>query len=180
VDRGWITKIDAVSEAHVVRAGRDQSIVHTVMTKVALQGCLSFYVKLNGVIRAGFYTGLTSRALFIIEHYDSVFSLCDSFFRASFGAHRIIAVPANIWAMVVFKSLPYPLGPVFLDSYKFSLEIIFLVAGHFTSPASPAQFMIYDESVLIQGICLPSSCSGYILQSNVLIDVAPMAGSQFS
>ncbi len=33
---GRIAKIYAVGEAHIVRAGWDQSIVHTVMTKVTL------------------------------------------------------------------------------------------------------------------------------------------------
>ncbi len=139
-----------------------------------------FLVKADGIVRASFDTGLTSGALFIIEHYDSIFSLCDGFFRAGFRTRRIVAVPADFGAMVVLEFVTYPLGTFFLDPYEFSLEIIFLMAGDFACPASPAQFMIYDESVLIQGICLPSSCSGYILQSSVLIDVAPMAGSQFS
>jgi hypothetical protein len=52
----WMAEINTVRQTDIISAGRDQSPVHPMVTKVALLGDAFIMVKVNGIIGASFDT----------------------------------------------------------------------------------------------------------------------------
>ena len=70
-----IAEIDAVSQAHIVRACRDKALIHSMMAEIALERCLAPFVEADGIVGTCFDALFTSRARVGIEDDDAVLSL---------------------------------------------------------------------------------------------------------
>ena len=73
--RVGIAEINAVSEAHIVRARRDKPLIHSVMAEIALEGCLAAFVEADGIVGTCFDALSTSRARVGIKDDDAVVPL---------------------------------------------------------------------------------------------------------
>jgi hypothetical protein len=143
-----------VREADVVSTSRNEALIYTVIAKIALERLLVVFVETYGIVRAGFHAALTSCAHILVEDYDAVFPLRYSLFRASFSTWRVVAVPTHRGTVNIFQLFPNHLRSIFLDVNELDLVVVFLFAGHFASSAPPAQFMIYNERMLVHCFCL--------------------------
>jgi hypothetical protein len=146
-----VSEIDTMGQANVVGTGRYQSIVHPVMTEIALPGDNPVMIKGDSIIGTGLYTFLTSRTSIIIHHHNSVFSFGNGLLKARFRAGRIITVPAYIHLINKMRFPLYHSGAVFCHEDQLDAlgAIEFLLAGRFTGLASPTGFMVYDEVILL-------------------------------
>jgi hypothetical protein len=85
-----------VCQTDIIGAGRDQSVIDPMMAQVALLSDTPVIVKINGVVRARFYTRLTAGAPVIVHDHDTIGSFADSILGAGPDTGRIIAVSALI------------------------------------------------------------------------------------
>jgi hypothetical protein len=56
LDLGRVTEIDAVGETDIIRAGRIQTVCHSLLAEIALLGGRAFFIKCDGIIRTSLYT----------------------------------------------------------------------------------------------------------------------------
>jgi len=88
--------MDAMGQADIVGACGDKSLIHPVMTEVALLGNAFVLIKQNGIVRAGIHAGPTPGAQIVIHDDNVVLSFGDGFFRTGLRTWRIITVPAYV------------------------------------------------------------------------------------
>jgi hypothetical protein len=176
-----VSEINAVRQTHIVGTSRDESVVHPVMTKVALFGGVFLGIKGNDMIRAGIHTKPAAGARFFVQDHNPVIPMHNGFNRATAHAWGIIAVPAYIHLKYTIRFVVSGAEIFFGNPDQFDPfgNIIFLFAGHFAGFASPTGYMVYEQCVFLHDGA-PSRFLGYILHKRVLTLVAPMAGSQVS
>ena len=88
--------MDAMSQTDIVGACGNKSLIHPVMTEVALLGNAFVLVKPNGIVRACIHAGLAPGAQIVIHDNNFVLSFDDGFFRTGLNAGGIITVPAQV------------------------------------------------------------------------------------
>src|SRR5450759_4976078 len=81
-----ITEVDAMRQAHVVRAGRHQPVVDPVETKVALLRDRRVFVDDDRVVWARPGTQIAARAIVRVHHHDPVTAERDCVGRANLHA----------------------------------------------------------------------------------------------
>jgi len=136
--------MDAVRQADIVGTGRDKALIYPVMAQVAFVGDVLVRVEGDGIVRAGVNTGLAPGAQIVIHDDDAVIALADRLFRADIGTGGIIAMPAEVHLEHKLRfSIDQP-GAVLCDKYQFDAvgRPIFLLAGHLTGFAAPAQIIV--------------------------------------
>ena len=135
-----VTEINAVGQTHIVGTGRDESIVHPVMTEVTLFCHVFLFVKGNGKVRAGIHTKSTAGARLFIQNHDTVTPLFNGFLWATVHTRGFIAVLTNIRLKHDIRFLVNDAETPFKDIDQFDPfgSVIFLFAGHFAGFASPA------------------------------------------
>jgi hypothetical protein len=149
-----------MSQAYIVRAGRKKALIDTVMAKIALERLLVVFIETYCIVRAGFHAALTTCAQVLVEYHNSVFSLRDSLFRASFSAGRVVAMPAHYGAVKILQRIACQRWPDFPDMNELDFVVVFLFAGYLAGSAPPAQIMIYYERMLVHCFCSPEAFSG--------------------
>jgi hypothetical protein len=140
--------------ANIISTGRYESVFNPVMAKVALLSDAFTMVEINGIIGAGFETGLTTTTQGIIHHYDPVGPLANRLFGADIDTGRFITVPAQFDTVnktPVFVDTP---GPIFQNSNKFHAvgSAVFLLAGNLTGFTSPAGIVINFDGIDIHQV----------------------------
>jgi len=140
-----------MGQAHIVGAGREQALIHPVVTEVAFQRNLMRSVKINGIIGTGLDARLTARAFGIIHDDNAISSFSDGFSRADFRTCRVVAMTASIYPKNEMQGVIDQTRPVFENANEFDAVrgTVFLLAGHFTGFTPPAGFMIDFEPVFI-------------------------------
>ena len=130
----------AVRQTHIIGTGRDQAMVHPVMAEVALLRDTAILVVGNVVIGTFLDAGLTPGAELVVHDDNAVISFVNSLFRADIGTRRFIAVPAQVDLEYKFRLIIDPTRSVFPNRDQFDAvgRPIFLLAGNFTGPATPA------------------------------------------
>ena len=88
--------MDAMGQTDIVGACGDESLIHPVMTEVALLGNAFVLIKQNGIVRACIHAGLTPGTQIVIHDDNIVLSFGDGVFRTSLRTWRIITVPAHV------------------------------------------------------------------------------------
>ena len=87
-------EMDAMRRTDIIRAGRNETVFNSMMTKVALLSNTSMRVEGDGSIRACLDTCLTTGAQFVIHYHDPIGSLVYRRFRTGVDAGGIIAMSA--------------------------------------------------------------------------------------
>jgi hypothetical protein len=89
-------------------------------------------------------TSLTSRAPVVIHNDNPVIPFCDGRLRTGIGTGRIVAVPAELNAVLKLRLAIGQFGPILMNGDQFDpvRRPIFLLAGHFASPAAPAESVV--------------------------------------
>jgi hypothetical protein len=149
-----------VRETHIVRAGGNQALVHSVIAKIAFERLLVLFVETYRIVRAGFHTALTSCARVLVQYHYSIFPLRDSLFRTSFGAWWVVAMLTHRGSVKILQLISCKRWPDFSDTNELDLVVVFLFAGYFTGSAAPAQIMIYYERMFIHCFVSPEAFSG--------------------
>jgi hypothetical protein len=88
--------MNAVGRADIIRAGRNQPVFNSVVTKIAFLSNAFMRVKVDGLIRAGFDTCLATGTQIVIHYHDPIGSLAYGRFGASVDAGGLIAMPAYL------------------------------------------------------------------------------------
>jgi hypothetical protein len=143
--------MDAMGQADVVRAGGQKPFVHAMVAKIAFLGDAPGHIKGNGFVGAFIHTSSAPCAPFKVHHNDAVLTLVNCLLRTGLGTGRSLAVPADI-DVVDEPEFPIPFsGTVFLhaDEGNAVSAIHFLLARNFAGSASPAQFVIDVQYVLL-------------------------------
>jgi hypothetical protein len=88
--------MNAMSQTDIVGACGDKSLIHPVMTEIALLGDAFVLIKHNGIIRACIHAGLAPGAQIVIHDDNIVLSFDDGFFRTGLNAGGIVTVPTHV------------------------------------------------------------------------------------
>ena len=88
-------------KADIVGTRRNEPVIHTVTTQVALLRDLLFFVESDHFVRTCFYAGPTPGTSIGIEYDNAVVPLRDRLLRARTDAWRILAVTAHVDAIGV-------------------------------------------------------------------------------
>ena len=135
--------------ANIISTGGYEPVLNPVMAKVALLGDTFTVVEINGIIRAGFETGLTTATLGIIHHDDTVGPLANCLFRADIDTGRFITVPAQFDTVNKIQTSVDTFGPIFQHSNKFDAVgcSVFLLAGNLTGFTPPTGIVINFDGI---------------------------------
>jgi hypothetical protein len=145
-----VTKVDAVSEADIVRARRDQALVHPVVAEVAFPGNSSADIVGDGLVWAGVDTLFASVTSVMVHDHDAVFSLGYGPFGAGIGAGGRVTMQAQPDTVhEIDRAVAGDMRAVFPDGDEFHpiAGVHLLLAGHLAGPASPARFVIDEQGV---------------------------------
>jgi hypothetical protein len=161
-----VSEMNAVCQAYIVGTGGDKSVVHPLVTKVALFGCVLLGIKGNGMVRTGIHTKPAAGARFFVQDHNSVIPMHNGFNRATAHAWGIIAVSAYIHLKYTIRFVVSGAEIFFgnLDQFYPFRNIIFLFARHFARFASPAGYMIYDQCVFLHDGAPSRFLGGYPAQ----------------
>jgi hypothetical protein len=135
-----IIKMDAMRQADIVGAGRDETLIDSVVAEVAFVGDVLVWIERDGIVRAGVDTGLAPGAQIVIHDDDAVIALADRLLRADIGTGGVVTVPAEVYLKFKRRFAVNQPGAVFFNKYQFDPVgcPIFLLAGHLTGFAAPA------------------------------------------
>ena len=109
--------MNAMCQADIISACRNQTPVHSMMAKVALLGDTFIIVKVNGIIGASLDACLATGAQFIIHDDDAIGSFGNRLFGADVGTWRFIAVLAHVDAIRKSRRPTDNFGAVFRNHY---------------------------------------------------------------
>jgi hypothetical protein len=142
---------DAVSQAHVVGTGRDQTLVHPVVAEVALLGHISDWIEINGTIGALVHAGLTAGAPVAVHHHNAVFPLGDGPLKACLNAGRVFTVPAQMDPIHKLHSVVFIPWTVFCDGDQLHPlgGTHFLFTRHLAGLAPPAGLLMDDQLAVV-------------------------------
>ena len=112
-----ITKMNAMCQADIVSTGRNQSVIHSMMAKVAFLGDTFIVVKVNGIIWARLDAFLTAGAQFIIHDHDAVGSFGNRLFGADVDTWRFITMLTHVDAIRKSRNPTDHFGTVFRNPY---------------------------------------------------------------
>jgi hypothetical protein len=140
-------KVNAMRQADIIGAGRDEPLIHPVMAKVALLGDIPVHVIIDGIIRAFLHAGLASGAQIVVHDNDSVRPFGDGFCRTSLDTRWIVAVPAQVDLKYELRLIIAPPRAVFPHRNQFDTLgcPVFLLAGHLTGSAAPTELIVYPH-----------------------------------
>ena len=148
--------MDAVSQADIVGAGRDEPLIDPVVAEVAFVGDVLVIVIGDGIIGTCVDAGLTTGTQVVIHDDNAVIALADGFLRAYVGTGGIVAMAAQIHLKTKFQFSINPPGAVLCNGYQFDAvrRPIFMLAGHLAGFTAPAQVMVYFYFELGHDVCL--------------------------
>jgi hypothetical protein len=137
-------KTYTMSQADIIRAGRDKPLIHPVMAEVAFLGDISVHVIGDGIVRAFLNAGLTAGTHIIVHNDDTVVSFDDGLYRTGFGTWWRVAVPAQVDLKRELRLVIDPPWAVFPHRYQVDPpgRPVFLLAGHHAGPTAPTQLFI--------------------------------------
>jgi hypothetical protein len=155
-------KVDAMGQADVVRAGRQEPFVHAMVAEIAFLSDAAGHVEGDGFVRALVYTGFAPRAPVIVHDNDAVLPLVDRALGTGSRTGRDLAVPADPDVKNEPESATLFSGAVLLhpDKRNAVRGIHFLLARDFAGPAPPAQRMIDVECMLLHSKTPDEICRG--------------------
>ncbi len=144
IDILFVSKMDAVCQANIIRTGGDQSHIYPVMAHIAFIGDTIEFIKIDGIIGAGFIALFTAITDFAIKNNDTIFSFCDDIAGTGFHTLRFIAMPTSLAGEDQLHFSLVHHGSFFIDMYQLDTigGSVFLFAGDFAGLASPAQFRV--------------------------------------
>jgi hypothetical protein len=145
-----------MSGTDIIRACRDESVVHSLETKVALVDKITIRIEFNRIVGTLIYTKAASGAFFLIQNDNAVLSIHDSSFRANLNTGRFATVLAKIDMEHKLRSSVYYSRAFFqnLDKPEAVWHMVFLFAGHLAGSTPPAGFVINDQFICIHMLCL--------------------------
>ncbi len=146
-----------MGQADIIGTGRDQALVHPVMTEITFAGLAGFFIKSNRLVGTGFDAGGAAVAGLVIQNHQTVVPLGDRFHGAGIKTFRDIAVAAEIDPVDKIKLAVGYLRAVFrngniLDSLR---GLIFLLAGHLAAFTAPAGFFINRQGIFFHKLSHP-------------------------
>ena len=129
-----------MSQADVVGAGRDESLIYPVVAEVAFAGDVLVMVIWDGIIGACVDAGLTTGAQIVIHDDNAVIALANRLLRANVRAGGIVAMAAQVYLKYKLQFIINPPGAILSNGDQPDAvgSAIFLLAGHFTGFAAPA------------------------------------------
>ena len=95
--------MDAVSQADIVGADRDEPLIDPVVAEVAFVGDVLVIVIGDGIIGTCVDAGLTTGTQVVIHDDNAVIALADGFLRAYVGTGGIVAMAAQIHLKIKFQ-----------------------------------------------------------------------------
>ena len=105
-----------MSQADIVGAGRDESLIYPVVAEVAFAGDVLVIVICDGIIGAGVDAGLTTGAQIVIHDDNAVIALANRLLRANVRAGGIVAMAAQIYLKAKFQFIIDPPGAIFFNT----------------------------------------------------------------
>jgi len=115
------------------------------MAEVALLRDIPVFIIRDGIIRAFLNAGLTPGTQVVIHDDNAVVSFADGCLRTGIGTGRFIAVTAQVDLKGKFRPIIDLPRAVFPNCNQPNApgRPVFLLAGHFTGPATPTKVIVY-------------------------------------
>ena len=132
-------------QTDIVGTGRDEPLIDPVAAEVALVGNVLGIVKRDRRVGTGIDTGLATGAQIVVHDDNAVIALANRFLRTDIRTGGIVAMPAQVHLKTKFQFIINQPGAILFNGNQFDAvsRPIFLLAGHFTGLAAPAEVVIY-------------------------------------